>query len=539
MPRNVAYAVDRTTFSRRALIPNSRPLPPAVLDLVAAFGAVARQHPDRPAVVHNAKTLTYTRLAALADATAQRIGPRPGVVGVMTSRSPGTVAGLLGVLAAGGTYCPIDPSFPPDRQQAMASAAGCRMVLVAEPGLPSPPGLPRIDLPDAADSPDTDVPLRGQPVHPEDPAYILFTSGSTSAPKPVVTPHRAIGVAVASLQRLFGLTPGDRVLQFASLNWDTCFEEILPTLTTGGALVFDDAAYSGSFARFLRMVASARITVLDLPTAYWHELVHHLAQGEVALPECLRLLVIGGEAANSARLAEWCALDSGRVRLLNTYGCTETTLITHAVDLHGPLAPSFPAPWQRTARVPIGTALPHVLDHVSDNGELLIGGPSVALGYRGLPEATAARFGGREGDGRFFRTGDRVSRAGNGLLTHLGRLDNEVKVRGIRVDPGEVEAQIAGHPEVNAVAVAGVTVAGRTALVAHIVPRPGADTGVLAASALATDVLAYLRARVPTHLIPSRINVVPALVYTASGKVDRLRSHQQALAYHQVQDAVP
>lgn len=370
------------------------------------------------------------------------------------------------------------------------------------------------------------------PASAEDPAYILFTSGSTGAPKPVVTPHRAIATTVRSLRDLFGLTEADRVLQFASLNWDTCLEEILPTLTTGGTLVFNDEAYVGSFPRFLRMVDRERITVLDLPTAFWHEFVHHLTEDRLALPECVRVVVIGGEAAAPARLAQWCALQTGGIRLINTYGCTETTLITHAVDLHGPAAPRFDGSWDGTARVPIGWALPHVVEHVSAEGELLVGGPSLALGYRGLLGATEARFvAGRNSDGtgagpgRYFRTGDRVSRSPDGMLTHEGRLDAEVKVRGIRVDPAEVEAQIAGHPEVSAVTVAGVTVANRTTLVAHVVPRPHANGHTLVAS-----VLTYLRTRVPGHLVPGRITVVPDLVYTASGKVDRKRSHQRHAA---------
>ncbi|MEU6239306.1 AMP-binding protein, partial [Kitasatospora sp. NPDC047058] len=356
---------------------------------------------------------------------------------------------------------------------------------------------------------------------PEQPAYVLFTSGSTGEPKPVVTPRRAISAATRSLRELFGLTPDDRVLQFASLNWDTCFEEILPALTAGAALVFDKEAHSGSFPRFLRTAGRERITVLDLPTAFWHELVLHLAEERRTLPDSVRLVVIGGEAANPARLADWAALDTGRIRLLNTYGSTETTLITHAVDLHGPQAPGRDRPWAAGDRVPIGRALPHVLERIGEQGELLIGGPAVALGYHGRPEATEARFTAADGT-RWFRTGDRVSRAPDGVLTHRGRLDGELKVRGIRVDPAEVEAEITGHPGVAAASVTGVTAAGRSVLVAYVVARPGAEAGTLDA-----DLRRYLGSRVPGHLVPGRIAVVPELVRTASGKVDRAGTHRR------------
>ncbi|MFD0891691.1 AMP-binding protein, partial [Streptosporangium algeriense] len=185
-------------------------------------------------------------------------------------------------------------------------------------------------VPEAA--PET-APEAGGPAGTGDPAYILFTSGSTGAPKPVVTPRGAVSTVTGELRALFGLTPEDRVLQFASLNWDTCLEEILPALTTGAALVFDERAHSGSFPRLLRMIESERITLLDLPSAFWHELVRHLTEERAELPASVRTVVIGGEAVSPVRLADWCALGTGGVRLVNTYGCTETTLITHAADL--------------------------------------------------------------------------------------------------------------------------------------------------------------------------------------------------------------
>jgi amino acid adenylation domain-containing protein len=564
-------------------------------DIVGDFAAIVSRYPRRPAIVHDGYALSYAGLGSFVQATARRLGPQPGVVGVLTSRTPATIVGLLAVLAAGGTYCPVDPHFPEGRRRAMLAAAGCRTLLATQPGFSSPPGIRLLDVaglfppePAADRTSDPASDLTPEPAAdlvadlPADfgvrvaatrtttaagfaePAYILFTSGSSGTPKPVVTPRRAITVTVRSLWELFGLTSADRVLQFASLNWDTCLEEILPTLTTGAALVINGEAHTGSFPRFLRMIESERISVLDLPTAFWHELVNYLAEDPpIALPDCLRLVVIGGEAASPARVAEWCGLPgAGRVRLVNTYGCTETTLITHAVDLHGPLAPPPAVAWDTVGRVPIGRPLAHVREHIGADGELLVGGPALASGYRDLPEATAARFaplhhpggvpsgrgpgdsagenaardghdGGHDGGERYFRTGDRVTRSPDGTLVHEGRLDNAMKVRGVRVDPGEVEAHIAGHPEVRAVAVAGVTVADHTTLAAYVVPGPHADVATLD-----TDVLSYLRNRVPGHLVPSRVTVVPALVYTASGKVDRARSHQRhAAAHHRVKEA--
>jgi nonribosomal peptide synthetase protein VioO len=333
----------------------------------------------------------------------------------------------------------------------------------------------------------------------------------------VAVPHRALDAVVPALVDLFGVGPDDRVLQFASLSWDTSLEELLPTLTAGAAVVFDKDAHSGLLPRFLRVVERHQVTVLDLPSAVWHELVLHLVEAGERMPESVRLVVIGGEAVDPTRLAAWRTLPgTERIRLLNTYGSTETALITHAVDLHGPRA-------ALTGGAPIGRPLGHVRQHVSEDGELLVAGPNLADGYPGHPEATLARF--VEVDGvRWFRTGDVVRADRAGLLHHAGRLDDQVKVRGVRVDPGEVEAHLLRHPHVAAAAVTGVTVSGRTVLAAYVV-RTGAHTDD--GTDLVADLRAFLKTRAPGHLSPSRITVVPGLSLTRSGKVDRRATHDR------------
>ncbi len=447
--------------------------------VLAAVRAQAQASPASPALVSDHETIAYAELWARVQDHAAALGDRPGVVAVPAVHDPATVVALLGCWAAGGTYCPIDPRYPADHAGAM----------LAE--------------------------LDGQPLG--DPAYVLFTSGSTGRPKPVAVPHRALDAVVPALVDLFGIGPDDRVLQYASLSWDTSLEELLPTLTAGAAVVFDGDAHSGLLPRFLRAVERRGVTVLDLPTAVWHEVVLHLAQhgdrsGE-AMPGSVRLVVIGGEAVDPTRLAQWRTLPGAdRIRLLNTYGSTETALITHAVDLHGPRAAA-------AAGVPIGRPLGHVLQQVSEDGELLVAGPQLADGYPGSPEATLARFV-DAGGVRWFRTGDVVRPDGDGLLHHAGRVDDQVKVRGVRVDPGEVEAHLRRHPLVAATAVTGAVVSGRTVLAAYVVPTgPHTD--------LVPDLRAFLRAHAPDHLCPTRITVVPELARTRSGKVDRRATHDR------------
>jgi len=465
----------------------------APVGLLAAVARVAEAFPHRPALAGAGEPLTYAELWSLvrerSAALTAEPSEAPGVVTVEARHAPSTVVELLAAWAAGGTYLPLDPAFPAERVESMLAAV--------EVGSPEP-------------SPS---------VVPGEAAYVLFTSGSTGRPKPVAVPHAALDAVVPALVDLFGLRADDRVLQFASLNWDTCFEEILPTLAAGATLVFDADAHAGSLSRFLGMVERRGITVLDLPTAFWHELVLHLDESRAEsgpgaqLPECVRLVVTGGEAISPRRLAQWQSLDTGRVRLLNTYGATETALITHAVSLHGPGTP----PWDPATGVPLGRPLPHVVERITADGELLVGGAGLALGYPGLPEETAERFVEYD-DRRWFRTGDRVERPADGLLRHRGRLDGQVKVRGIRVDPGEVEANLTRHPALAAAAVVGITVADRTVLAAYVVPSGSHPD-------LVTALRDFLRADVAAHLHPARITVVAALELTPSGKVDRRATH--------------
>lgn len=494
------------------------------------FSSVVRRYPDRVAIRENGREITYRELERDVLSLARCLGPECGVVGVLVTRCANTIVALLGVLMAGGTYCPIDPGYPASRQQLLAEAAGCHTAVVTAPNVVVSFEARVIKLFSEAIEADEGATADGNfpsvAHNPESPAYILFTSGSSGEPKAVAVPRGAISCSVTSMRQVFEMTPMDRTLQFVSLNWDTCLEEILPILTTGGALVFHDEASSGSFRRISRMLESEQVSVLDLPTAFWNELVYFLVEEEGSLPPCVRLVIIGGEAAHPQRLADWCGLGMDQVRLVNTYGCTETTAITHAVDLCGPACTMGDVDWRAVGSVPIGRPMPHVREFIGEDGDLIIGGPALALGYWGRPEATEERFVVLDmGDGpeRVFKTGDIVSRGPDGNLSYKGRLDRQIKIRGIRVHPAEIEAEIERHPKVAVAAATPVQVAGRTVVVAYVVPRSSDESEH---EALKADLWAYLKARVPDHLVPSRISIVSELVYTATGKVDRAGSHR-------------
>ncbi|NMN99841.1 amino acid adenylation domain-containing protein [Gordonia sp. TBRC 11910] len=480
-------------------------------DVLTDFAVAARSRPEHTALIHNGTPTTFGELAEHVRDTAIRYRSRgfdAGLVGVLVDHTPSMVTQLLGVLQAGATYCPIDSALPLARKQALSEALGVDRLFAS--AARSVAGV-RTDTVDAA-GPVPDPLLPQRIWHGQDAAYVLCTSGSTGLPKPVVVPRHALTVTVRALRALFELTPADRVLQFASLSWDTSFEEILPTMTAGATLVFDDAAHSGAFGPFIRMLAERKITVLDLPTAFWHELVLHLHESGAALPDTVRLVVIGGERVDPTRLRQWRSLGVGHVRLLNTYGCTETTMITHAVTLNGPGTES--SVLQRT-QAPLGRPLPHVVDHVTAQGELLVSGPSLATGYLGLPIATAASFGVLDhgtGPARWFRTGDLVSRDDDTLLHGLGRADEQLKVSGVRIHPAEVEIHLRAHPDVAGAVVLGEQRLGRTALTAYVVASGSTTTA---------ELRRFLGERLPRQFVPTRFIFVAALSYTTSGKVDR------------------
>lgn len=501
---------------------------PLVGDVVEDFCTAARNWPNRIAVEYGGAALTYHALAERVRLTALRyrsgelgVDRMSGLAGVLVDHTPSLVQHLLGVLEAGATYCPIDAALPVARQRTLAEVLGVDRLVVTTRD-PDEPTTVRVDALGSRNGILPTDSVAAQPLwYRSDAAYVLCTSGSMGTPKPVAISRSGLAITVRALRELFGLTPADRVLQFASLSWDTCLEEMLPTLTAGAALVFDDAARCGSFGPFLRMLSERGVTVLDLPTSFWHELVLFLSEERMTLPDSVRLVVIGGERIDPTRLQQWRELDVERVRLLNTYGCTETTMITHAVQLSGPGTEAAIA--AEGAELPIGRPLSHVHDHVTADGELLVSGPGVAIGYLGLPDTTASAFSTADhgsGPQRWFGTGDLATRGEDGLIYSQGRMDETVKVLGARVHPAEVEVHLNAHPAVKGAVVVAERSLGRTALTAYV---------VVTTQTTAAALRCYLRERLPSQFVPTRVTFVEALARTPSGKIDRAATRRAAM----------
>ncbi|MBO3750527.1 amino acid adenylation domain-containing protein [Streptosporangiaceae bacterium NEAU-GS5] len=487
------------------------PRPAAAASVPELIAAAVARDPGATAVVCGTERLTYAQLDARAGRLAGALrdhGVRPGdMVGVCLPRSLEMIVALLAVWRAGGAYVPLDPEYPDERLAFLISDAGARIVVTTRP-------LP-VDVvsvsPDATGDPVTD---RGEA------AYVIHTSGSTGTPKGVVVDHEALAHRVQWMREAYRLQPADQVVQFASLSFDAHAEEVFPALAAGASLLLlpDGAA---TLPDVLRAPEGRDVTVLDLPTAYWHRLAE--MADELTWPAGLRLVILGGEQAHAAAVARWRELFGGRVRLVNTYGPTEATIIATAADL-GEADTTGRPPIGR----PIGSAVAYVLDEhgrlapPGTPGELCLGGPGLARGYLGRPGRTAERFTpdpyGEPG-ARLYRTGDRARWRRDGQLEFLGRLDDQVKVRGFRVEPGEVAAAILTHPTVREAAVVA-----SAALPENL--RPAAEVSDILVAYVATPELdadelrRHLSGTLPQHMVPTLWVRVDALPLTVGGKVD-------------------
>ncbi|HEY0512064.1 MAG TPA: amino acid adenylation domain-containing protein [Thermoanaerobaculia bacterium] len=497
------------------------------------FEEQAARTPDAPAVESAAGSLTYGQLAGRAAALARhlrRLGVGPeSIVGLCVERSPEMVAGMLGILEAGAAYLPLDPKYPRERLSLMLADSGARVLLTQEHLADRlPETAARIVLLDA-DWPGIEAGTGGPaavPSPPQTPAYVIYTSGSTGRPKGVLVPHSALAGYVRSAAAEHGIGPSDRVLQFASISFDTSAEEIYPCLISGGTLVLRDDAMIGSLDGFLRELERLRITALDLPTAYWHELAVEIDAQGLDVPAGLRLVIIGGEEALAERLAAWRRRVGEQVRLVNTYGPTEATIVTTQLDLtaaRGSVPPS---------RIAIGRAVSNARTFVLGrrmellpagvDGELYLGGSGLARGYLGRPDLTAERFvpdpfapedGAAAGE-RLYSTGDLVRLLPDGALEFRGRADNQVKVRGFRIELGEIEAALRRASGVRDAVVALHGESTEKRLVAWVVP---AEAGALQTG----ELRASLKEALPDYMIPAAFVVLESLPLTPSGKVDR------------------
>ena len=496
------------------------------------FEEQAARRPAAIAVVSGAQELSYAELNERANQLAhylQKNGVGPeSRVGISMERSVEMMVALLGVLKAGAAYVPLDPAYPRERLSFMLADAQVELLLTQSVLAAS---LPAAETPVVALDGAWEW-LAGESVEnvesgaqAQNLAYLIYTSGSTGLPKGVMIQHGALAGYTQSAIKAYDISPADRVLQFASINFDASAEEIYASLAGGATLILRTDEMISSASHFLRRCGEWRVTVLDLPTAYWHELTARAREDWQAARD-LRLVIIGGERALPERLATWRKSLGDAVRLVNTYGPTEATIVATMCELTGG---EQETDWLREAPIghPVCNAQAYVLDQylriVPEGipGELYIGGDGLARGYLNHAMLTAERFVphpfSAAPGARLYKTGDHVRYGCDGSLEFLGRLDQQVKVRGYRIELDEVETAISQHEAVVEVAVlAREDVPGNKRLVAYVALKDGDRQG-----STAGQLREFLKQRLPDYMIPTAFVVLETLPLTVTGKVNR------------------
>lgn len=495
----------------------------------------ARCRPQAVAVEDGAGELTYAELDRQANRLAHFLlqrgaGPeRP--VGILVERSIQMIVGLLAILKTGSCYVPLDPKSPPERLQTIIDEALTRpdhdplMLTQASLAdrLPAGEGTILLDQEDGVRHTLTESAPPRQ-AGPGNLAYIIFTSGSTGTPKGVMIEHRSIVNYTRHSVRQYRITPSDKVLQFSSITFDAAGEEIYPILSAGGTLVLRDEETIRTPAAFIEKCNRHRVTLLSMPTTYFHQLTAAAGPDAPRFGDHLRMILFGGERIFPQEVRRWQEVYPRSPELVNTYGPTEATVVATTYFL--PPAGSAAA---ADNEIPIGKPVDNAQIFVLNShrqpvglgipGELCIGGTGVARGYLNRPELTADRFIPHplrtDTQEKIYRTGDLVRMLPDGNLEFCGRADDQVKLRGYRIELGEIESVLKDHPAVADCAVLVIPGEGPDRkLAAYFTVQSAADQSL-------DDPRAFLKERLPEYMIPAQFYRLEEFPVTSQGKLDR------------------
>ncbi|MEL6157718.1 MAG: amino acid adenylation domain-containing protein [Cyanobacteria bacterium J06554_11] len=498
--------------------------------------------PDEIAVIAGTQQLSYTQLNQRANQLArhlQKLGVKPEtLIGICIERSPEMIISMMAVLKAGGAYVPLDPTYPRERLEYMLEDSGISILLTHKKFSAelSAETIKTVCL-------DTDWPAISKegvsnpesPVSMDNLAYVIYTSGSTGKPKGVLIEHTSLHNFVLSMSQKYAVTSGDRVLQFASISFDVAVEEVFITLVQGATLVLRSEEMLRSISTFLQVCREWNLSILNLPTAFWHKICAEFPQ--VDIPACVRLVVIGSERAIPRWLTAWKRYVSPDIRLVNAYGPTEATVGSTLCDLAGPYAVETSS----NRVLPIGKPIDNVQTYILDRdllpvdegiaGELCIAGKGLARGYLNRPELTDKQFIYIHPQGqpqtRVYKTGDWVRYREDGNLEFLDRIDRQEKIRGFRIELSEIESVLELHSSVQqAIVLAWENTPGNKRLVAYVIPNgpPPAktvDTLTDPNQRLVTKLRSYLQGKLPSYMVPAPFILLDSLPLTPNGKVDK------------------
>ncbi len=488
-----------------------RPVPELIMEQLA-------EHPYSPAIKWwddtTQKSLEWScaDLSSYAQRVAASLQGQDHSVGVCLTRRPELIGCLLGVMLAGCTVIALDSTYPEERLHHIMSDSGMGCVLCNGETIEL---VRRLGVDAVAVDIDTLQPAQHQVgcrADRDSTAVIIYTSGSTGTPRGVEISHCSLSNFAQRAMLGYGFTSDDVVLQFSSPSFDASMEEIYPCLLAGGVLVLRTPDTANDAMELNRLIRAWGVTILDLPTAYFSVAVASLAAPE--LPSTVRMVIIGGEKALSHHVASFIERYP-RIKLMNTYGPTECTVVcsmaelsSHLMDEHDGEAPIGRPCFGAVARVVDDAGQLTPLGAV---GELWIGGDGVAIGYRNRPEMTEQRFVSDASGQRFYLTGDLVRWRSNGNLEYVGRSDRQVKLHGYRVEPAEIEEACCRIIGVKQAVVIAVGDAANKQLAAYLAAEPGLEDHV---------VREYLEQSLPSYMVPAAIMLMPELPMTPGGKLD-------------------
>ena len=500
--------------------PSPTPLPETTL--AELFEAQVARSPQAVAIVDGLHSLSYADLNARANRLARYlrsmgVGPEV-IVAICLERSSDLLVALLAVLKAGGAYLPIDPAYPVERRSYLLQDSQAAILLSHSVFLEGVSSRAVVICLDQQPCPWENLEAHNLPAlaRPQHLAYVIYTSGSTGKPKGVLIEQRSIVNHCLAMADIFNLTSDDRVLQFAAPGFDVALEEIFPTWYAGATLILRPLHLIAPDAEFQHFISQKAITVLNLPSPFWHA----WSPAEIStLPVSLRLLILGSDRTDPAHFAAWRASLPGRVQLANAYGLTEmtvTSLIHFAIPQDSP----------RLTSVPIGRPISNTRAYIVDSqtellplgfpGELCLSGVGLARGYLNRPDETAEVFipDPFSPGQHLYRTGDRARCLPDGLIEFVGRKDAQLKIRGFRIEPAEIVAVLRNHPTVaDAIVLPRRGPGGELSLAAFVVPAIGMKT---------PDLRPFLSEYLPAYMIPASFSWLDALPLTPHGKVDTL-----------------
>ncbi len=497
----------------------------------------AHKTPNAIAVVQGSRQLTYRQLDERANQLAHllqhhRVAPE-ALVGICMDRSLEMMVALLATLKAGGAYLPLNPEYPRERLAVLLEESQ-PVAVITQPSYEHE--LPN-NTPVTIVLEETWQAIEQEPTHTppcavtqDNLAYIIFTSGSTGRPKAVMVPHRAVLNHNLAIIKHYNIHSKDHALQFASISFDVSLEEILPTLICGATLILRPEALLTPTHEFHTFIIEHDITILNIPTSYWHQWVVELETHHTSIPSNLRLVIVGGEKALPDYLAIWQT--HSQVIWMNAYGIAEATITS---TIYTP-PPTSPAPLQ-FASVPIGKPIDNTQTYILDDnlnpvpvgipGELYIGGMGVSSGYLNRPELTAEKFisdpFSEHNHTYLHKTGDLARYMPDGTIEFLGRIDHQIKIRGYRIEPGEIESLLHQHAAVREAAVVVRNIRQNVyRLVAYILINDQAALVQEGTSELELKrtLRQHLQHHLPDYMVPAAFIFMDTFPMTVHNKID-------------------